>query len=151
MRTSALERCAGDPGAFADDVWGRRPTFRSASDPNGFADLLTLDDVDHLVSSAALRLPTFRLINDGATLVLQGLHRFWLPLARFCRELEIELGHPTQVNAYITPPGSRGLAVHEDPHDVFVLQAFGRKHWDVWPTRTSPEGDAKTAAAAQPP
>jgi lysine-specific demethylase/histidyl-hydroxylase NO66 len=67
--------------------------------------------------------------------VLQGMHRFWLPLARFCRQLEVALGHPTQVNAYITPPGSQGLAVHEDAHDVFVLQAFGTKHWEVWDTR----------------
>jgi JmjC domain len=35
------------------------------------------------------------------------------------------------VNAYVTPPGAQGLALHSDPHDVFVLQAFGRKHWEV--------------------
>jgi cupin superfamily protein len=74
----------------------------------------------------------FELFRQGATIVLQGMHRFWPPLARFCRDLELTLGHPTQVNAYITPPGSRGLAVHRDAHDVFVLQAFGSKHWDVW-------------------
>ena len=42
--------------------------LRPSTDPNAFSDLLTLDDVDHLVSSTALRLPTFRLIKDGATL-----------------------------------------------------------------------------------
>jgi hypothetical protein len=36
------------------------------------------------------------------------------------------------VNAYVTPPGSQGFAAHEDAHDVFVLQAFGAKHWEVW-------------------
>jgi lysine-specific demethylase/histidyl-hydroxylase NO66 len=71
----------------------------------------------------------------GATIVLLGMHRYWPPLARFCRDLEGALGHPTQVNAYVTPPGSRGLAVHQDSHDVFVLQAFGRKQWDVWAPR----------------
>jgi bifunctional lysine-specific demethylase and histidyl-hydroxylase NO66 len=73
-----------------------------------------------------------RLFSDGATIVLQSVHRYWYPLALLCRQLEIALGHPTQVNAYISPPGARGLAVHEDSHDVFVLQAFGRKHWDVY-------------------
>lgn len=79
-----------------------------------------------------------RLFGDGATIVLQALHRYWFPLAHLARELEIELGHPIQVNAYITPPGARGLAVHEDTHDVFVLQAFGHKAWDVYerPART---------------
>ena len=72
------------------------------------------------------------LFRDGATIVLQGMHRYWAPLRRFSRALETELGHPTQVNAYITPPGSRGLAVHSDDHDVFVLQSFGGKDWEVW-------------------
>jgi lysine-specific demethylase/histidyl-hydroxylase NO66 len=71
------------------------------------------------------------LFEDGATIVLQGLHRWSEPVTRFCRDLELELGHPCQANAYITPPGAQGLPLHEDPHDVFVLQAFGRKRWDV--------------------
>jgi lysine-specific demethylase/histidyl-hydroxylase NO66 len=71
------------------------------------------------------------LFEDGATIVLQGLHRWSESAARFCRDLELELGHPCQVNAYITPPGAQGLDLHEDAHDVFVLQAFGRKHWEV--------------------
>ena len=68
---------------------------------------------------------------DGATLVLQGAHRYWPPLARFVRELELTLGFDCQVNAYITPPGAQGLGVHSDAHDVFVLQAFGAKSWEV--------------------
>jgi mannose-6-phosphate isomerase-like protein (cupin superfamily) len=71
------------------------------------------------------------LFEDGATIVLQGLHRWSEPVARFCRDLELELGHPCQVNAYVTPAGAQGLELHEDPHDVFVLQAFGRKRWEV--------------------
>jgi lysine-specific demethylase/histidyl-hydroxylase NO66 len=71
------------------------------------------------------------LFEDGATIVLQGLHRWSEPVARFCRDLELELGHPCQVNAYVTPPGAQGLDLHHDGHDVFVLQAFGRKRWEV--------------------
>lgn len=71
------------------------------------------------------------LFEDGGTIVLQGLHRWSDPAARFCRDLELDLGHPCQINAYITPPGAQGLDLHEDAHDVFVLQAFGRKHWEV--------------------
>ena len=73
----------------------------------------------------------FELFRGGATIVLQGLHRYWQPVAELVRGLELDLGHACQVNAYITPPGAQGLALHEDPHDVFVLQAFGRKHWEV--------------------
>ncbi len=71
------------------------------------------------------------LFEDGATIVLQGLHRWSQPVTRFCRGLEIELGHPCQVNAYVTPAGAQGLDLHTDAHDVFVLQAFGRKRWEL--------------------
>jgi len=71
------------------------------------------------------------LYADGATLVLQGLHRIWPPLVDFARELGAALGQPLQVNAYLTPPGSQGLATHYDTHDVFVLQVDGRKRWRI--------------------
>jgi bifunctional lysine-specific demethylase and histidyl-hydroxylase NO66 len=69
---------------------------------------------------------------DGATIVVQGLHHWWRPLALFCRELEAELGHPAQANAYYTPRDSQGLPVHHDTHEVFVLQVAGEKRWLVY-------------------
>ena len=81
------------------------------------------------------------LFDDGATIVLQGLHRWAEPVARFCRDLELELGHPCQVNAYVTPPGAQGLDLHADEHDVFVLQAFGRKRWEVHRAPKEPDRD----------
>jgi lysine-specific demethylase/histidyl-hydroxylase NO66 len=71
------------------------------------------------------------LFADGATLVFQGLHRLWPPLHDFAGRLAGELAAPVQVNAYLTPPGGRGFATHYDTHDVFVLQAEGRKRWRV--------------------
>lgn len=69
---------------------------------------------------------------DGATLVLQSVHRMHPPVARFCRALAAELGHPTQCNAYLTPGGQhQGFDFHHDTHDVFVLQVSGRKRWIV--------------------
>jgi hypothetical protein len=68
----------------------------------------------------------------GATLVLQGLHYSWPPLAEFCRILERELGHPAQANAYFTPREAQGLPVHHDTHDVFSLQVAGEKRWLVY-------------------
>jgi hypothetical protein len=68
---------------------------------------------------------------DGATLVLQALHRSWPPLVSFGTRLAAELGHPVQINAYITPAQNRGFAPHYDVHDVFVLQIAGRKRWTL--------------------
>jgi lysine-specific demethylase/histidyl-hydroxylase NO66 len=75
----------------------------------------------------------FDLFDDGATVVLQGLHRYWKPLGDLVAELELALGHPCQANAYLTPPGSQGFAVHEDGHDVFVFQTHGSKVWEIYP------------------
>jgi hypothetical protein len=100
------------------------------------------------------------LVADGATLVLQGMHRFWPPLVAHATALAAELGAPVQVNAYITPAQSRGFSAHYDVHDVFVLQVTGRKRWLVHepvlpaPLRTQPWTDARAAvgaAAAGPP
>ncbi len=71
------------------------------------------------------------LFAEGATIVLQGLHRLWPGVIDFTTGLTAELGHPAQVNAYITPPSSQGFSAHYDVHDVFVLQFAGRKHWKV--------------------
>ena len=65
----------------------------------------------------------------GATIVLQGLHVNWQPLAVFCRQLEDALGVGVQANSYYTPRGSQGFAVHHDTHDVLVLQVAGEKRW----------------------
>ena len=95
-----------------------------------------------------------RLFADGSTVVLQGLHRLWPPLIEFADQLAADLGHPTQVNAYITPPSSRGFSPHYDVHDVFVLQVAGEKHWRIHapvladPLRTQPWQDRADDVAA---
>ena len=91
----------------------------------------------------------------GATLVLQGLHRTWEPLREFTRRLIEEIGHPAQVNAYITPASSRGFDPHYDVHDVFVIQIHGEKHWTIHPPvhedplRDQPWSERADAVAAQ--
>ena len=163
----AIERCAGDPAAFVRDHWAKAPLLRRGAGPGGFDDLLSLDDVDRILSTTSPRTPAFRMVKDGkplppsaytksgrmgsqplqdladpgrifdqfargATIVLQSLQRYWPPLTALSRDLELFLTHPVQVNAYLTPPASRGLGVHPDTHDVFVLPVHGRKLWQVW-------------------
>ncbi|MEU2351319.1 cupin domain-containing protein [Modestobacter sp. NPDC013298] len=162
--------------------------MRAADTGASFADLLTLADVDELLSRRGLRTPflrmakdgavidpkrftttggagaevadqvssdsVLRLFADGATVVLQGLHRLWPPVVEFADQLAADLGHPTQVNAYVTPPASRGFNPHYDVHDVFVLQVAGEKHWTIHepvltePLRTQPWNDRAAAVAA---
>ena len=52
-----------------------------------------------------------------------------------------------QINAYLSPVAAKGLELHFDFHDVFVLQLDGCKRWRVWeplartrqPVRTGPK------------
>jgi bifunctional lysine-specific demethylase and histidyl-hydroxylase NO66 len=161
----ALDLLSGDAQAFCEKIWASRVHLHH-TDPGDLVGLLSLDDVDHLLTSTALRTPALRVVKDGsvlpaarftrsatlagspltglvdgrkvlalyaegATVVLQGLHRYWTPLTELVRRLELELGHPCQANAYLTPPGSQGFARHRDSHDVFVFQTHGRKQWQI--------------------
>lgn len=100
------------------------------------------------------------LFADGATIVLQGLHRLWPPIIDFCQRLAAELGHPVQANAYVTPPQNKGFSDHYDVHDVFVLQIAGEKEWSIHrpvhdaPLRDQPWNDRSDdveRVAAEPP
>jgi ribosomal protein L16 Arg81 hydroxylase len=167
--SQALARSVEPIGAaeFLAEYWEQRPLAVPRAEEGRFDDLLSVADVERLVSSGGLRTPGLRLVKeggtiaesayatdiswrpspflgmadpdrvatafaDGATIVLQALHHTWLPLARFCRALEQELGSGVQANSYYTPRRSQGFAVHYDTHDVFVLQVAGEKHWRVY-------------------
>ncbi|MGN6244446.1 MAG: cupin domain-containing protein, partial [Motilibacteraceae bacterium] len=94
------------------------------------------------------------LLVEGTTVVLQGLHRTWPPVRALAGQLAEDLGHPVQVNAYLTPASSRGFAPHYDVHDVFVLQLAGEKRWRIHrpvhpdPLRHQPWTDRPEAVAA---
>ena len=142
-----LHRAGADASAFADlfsldDVdrfvsssASRLPTFRLVRngkplDPSRYTRTARVGGQS--VSGMGDPGRIFDEFRAGATIVLQGLHRSCPPLTRFCRALELELSHPVQVNAYVTPAGSQGLGVHYDTHDVFVLQLAGTKAWSIY-------------------
>ena len=164
---SALARAIEpvDTDRFLAEHWEQKPLVVPRAEESRFDDLLSVRDVERLVTETGIRTPAFRLVKagetpsryttdlplrpapftgvadvrrvveefeSGATIVLQGLHHLWLPLARYCRHLEAFLGHPAQANAYYTPRGSQGLPVHHDTHEVISLQVAGEKRWLVY-------------------
>ncbi len=158
-----LGRCVGSADSFLADAFTRAPHLERTGGLDG---LLSLADVDRLLTGTGLRRPSVRVVRDGdivdpstwtrrartgsmwiddlvhpgkvmahfaegATVVLQSLHRWWPPAAELCRALEIDLGHAVQANAYLTPASATGFDPHHDTHDVFVLQLHGAKDWVV--------------------
>ncbi len=163
----ALDRALApvESETFLAEHWERTPLVVPRSEEGRFDDLLSVRDVERLITETGIRTPGFRVVKAGATvsgyttdlawrpepftgvadvrrvlaefeagatIVLQGLHHNWLPLARYCRQLEAFLGHPAQANAYYTPRGSQGLPVHHDTHEVISLQVAGEKRWLVY-------------------
>jgi len=127
-----------------------------------FQHLFSMETMDCIVSSGYLRHPECKLVKDGgeippnryvvgdmamgtidtealyseyskgATVIINAAHRYWRPLSNFCLEIERLLSVPVHANAYLTPKGSQGFAVHYDPHDVFILQIAGTKRWRLY-------------------
>jgi ribosomal protein L16 Arg81 hydroxylase len=142
-----LHSARGEPGRY-DDLLSAHDVERLISEPGlrfpGFRLVKAGEQIDTRAytvdlswrpapfSGTADNLEVLGRFAEGATVVLQGLHLTWGPLARYCRELEAFLGHPAQANAYYTPRRAQGLPVHHDTHDVFVLQVAGSKRWLVY-------------------
>jgi hypothetical protein len=87
----------------------------------------------------------------GATVVLQALQFTDTAYAELSTNLALELDHPVQVNAYLTPPVERGLDIHFDYHDVIVVQLVGSKRWRIWrPLQRSERPVKRGKAITQP-
>jgi ribosomal protein L16 Arg81 hydroxylase len=149
-------------GTFKTQYWEQQPLILNRSDPSFYQHLLSLSDVDYILSHSTIRSSDIRLVQDGqelsisnlraagenlsvggleavfqqyrkgTTINLLFLHEHWPPLKRLCQSIAAELSVGVQVNVYLTPPNERGLKTHYDTHDVFVLQTYGAKRWRIY-------------------
>lgn len=160
--------------AFRTQYWERDVLFLQRQAAGFFADLMTLDDLDRILSASGcyesevsvtvnghtqavpddyLRLETiYAYYRRGATIGVNYIHRRWEPLAQLCRSMSHEISAPLNVNAYLTPAGSQGFGTHFDTHDVFVLQIHGAKLWRLYePSHRLPEGAEPAGEHDSPP
>ncbi|WP_426573090.1 cupin domain-containing protein [Aquihabitans sp. McL0605] len=127
-----------DPDALWSDLLGRstrRPGFRlvregTTTDPGRITRRARIGNRD--LTDLAAPNEVIDGYRGGATVVLQGLHLTDPALARFANNLALDLDQPVQINAYLSPSSARGLDIHFDYHDVFVVQLEGTKRWRVW-------------------
>ena len=159
---------------FRTQYWERDVLFLQRQAAGFFADLMTLDDLDRILSASGcyesevsvtvnghtqavpddyLRLETiYAYYRRGATIGVNFIHRRWEPLAQLCRSMSHEISAPLNVNAYLTPAGSQGFGTHFDTHDVFVLQIHGAKLWRLYePSHRLPEGAEPAGEHDSPP
>lgn len=150
-----------NPETFFKEYWEKQPLVVRRAQHEYFAPLLSLDDVDRVITTLSLTssnitiknaekevriadyttqsgaldvASVYQLFNEGSTIVLAFLDTVVAPLAWLCRGLEGELNFPLQANVYLTPAGGQGAKHHYDTHDVFVLQIVGSKRWTMYGT-----------------
>jgi ribosomal protein L16 Arg81 hydroxylase len=146
---------------FFQQNWEKRPLVVNRDQACYFSSLLSLDEVDRVITTLDRHYPDislkqagreissseytvrgdaidvaklYQLFEEGATIALSFLDTVVPSLALFCLSLESEFSFPFQTNIYLTPPGAQGAKVHYDTHDVFVLQVAGSKKWTMYGT-----------------
>ena len=128
------------------------------NDPKYFEKLLTLQDIDHVLSSQQLSYPKTKMVNeaqavenekylqgniinvakmnsaflDGNTMVFSGLHDHLPSLRHLIDWFTEHSWHRFQTNIYFTPANAKGFKTHYDDHDVFVYQCSGTKKWRIY-------------------
>lgn len=146
---------------FFADYWEKKPLVIKRSQPDYFTSLLSLDEVDRVITTLDRRYPditlknarakvspdqytvngdsldvakVYQLFAQGSTITLAFLDTVVPSLADLCRNLEREISCPFQTNVYLTPAGAQGAKPHYDTHDVFVLQVVNSKQWTIYGT-----------------
>ncbi len=145
---------------FFEDYWEKRPLVVKRDQPDYFSSVLSLDEVDRVITTLDRRYPDislknarrkiaadeytvgdtldvaklYQLFGEGSTVTLAYLDTVIPALTLFCRSLESEFSFPFQTNVYLTPAGAQGAKHHYDTHDVFVLQVAGSKKWTIYGT-----------------
>src|SRR5262249_51398214 len=129
---------------FFARIYERDPLVVAHNAPAHFQGLLSIDDVDRIVSGADLREGQLDLANaarrpdrkdyvdtagyidrgavadfyrGGSTIILQQAHQIEPRLGRLCRALEYTFCAHMQTNLYLTPPNAQGFPTHYDNHD----------------------------------
>lgn len=150
---------AGREKDFFDGVYEREALLVHHNAPQRFAGLISLDDIDRIVTTMDLREGQLALANAassvdaneyvdeakfidrgavadlyrrGATIILNQAHQFDPALSRLCRGLEHVFSSHVQTNIYLTPPNAQGFRTHYDNHDVIVIQVEGEKAWRLY-------------------
>jgi len=75
------------------------------------------------------------LMGLGASLIANHLHRVCPPVGAVARMLALEFAARTFANVYCSFKGVQAFQTHFDLHDVFAVQAEGRKTWRIYEAR----------------
>lgn len=87
------------------------------------------DQSSHPVTSPQL---VGELYAQGATLILENLHRYHAGLRRRVFHLSQTLNLPIKPNLFLTPPSQNAFPLHNDSYDSLIVQCEGQKDWSLY-------------------
>jgi ribosomal protein L16 Arg81 hydroxylase len=144
-------------GHFRQLHLGRRSVYVPGDEPGKFEALFRPQDVDELLEIVCsdvrdidvfvgaqlcpvTELPGGRAqanellmrLADGATVHLVNVQRYWLSINRLCQALSAELPGLHEADLWLSSFRQGKPFLHYDPQDIYVLQLFGSKRWEVW-------------------
>lgn len=144
---------------FSDKYWEKETLVIAREDKTFYKDILTLDQVDHIidlhqpsehnfrVTTAKDRLSPMQYLNNegriklnklyayyanGYSIVLRRIDQLWNPIKKLCFNMRHSMSHHVKANMYLTPKNSVAYPAHIDAHDVIVLQIEGQKIWKLY-------------------
>ncbi|GAB4264546.1 MAG: hypothetical protein Kow0013_11920 [Pararhodobacter sp.] len=147
------------PEEFFSEYFEKKHLVVRRGDPGYYRDLLSVEDIDHVLTTMQIPATDMNMVNNGApvdpetyvtqsdhidpvraaqqfaeggTIILPGLQRRLPKLAAYCRALETVFSCDLQTNIYFTPDNAQGFKTHYDGHDVIVLQTHGSKTWNIY-------------------
>jgi ribosomal protein L16 Arg81 hydroxylase len=156
------------PHFFAEH-WTQRALFIPSKDATKFQHLFSWNDLNHLLNYHQIRYPDLRfsrdgeplpaakaedwleMLHQGATLIINSVHRRLPKLADLVANIRQDTGHRSQINLYCSPLAQKGFNCHYDDHEVLILQIAGRKEWLIFPETIAAPVAALRSADQLPP
>lgn len=149
---------------FRAEYFDRKPLAIRRNCPNYFMSVMTLGEIDELVTSVRIPATNLNMANgdmplprtaycvgndfvdkelvlahhrDGATIILRAVEQWSSSLNRLRMAAERFFLCGCQINAYLTPPEKKSTPPHWDTHDLVVMQLSGTKVWRLYGGRRS--------------
>lgn len=154
---------------FFAENWTKQAVFISGNTSDKFQNLFDWKQLNHLLNYHQISHPDLRFSHDGeslpvtksenwlerlqqgATLIINGVHRRVPELEELVANVRQETGYRSQINLYCSSSAQQGFNCHYDSHEVLILQIDGQKEWFVFPeTIAAPTSTMRSADQIPP-
>lgn len=154
---------------FLAENWTKQAVFIPGKTSDKFQHLFSWKQLNYLLNYHQICHPDLRFSQDGqslpvtktknwldrlqqgATLIINGVHRRTPELEALVANIRQETGYRSQINLYCSPSSEKGFNCHYDTHEVLILQIDGEKEWFVFPeTIASPISTMRSAEQIPP-